>query len=149
MRDNKSLNIILADDDESDRLNFKEALEELKIKIIVHTVNDGVELMDYLTKDGNPPPSLLFLDLNMPRKNGIECLKEIRKNDKLKDVVVAIYSTSSSEGDIEETFINGANVYIKKPNDFGVLKQTLDKVVRAAHVYHEPPFNVANFLFRI
>lgn len=147
--DNKPLHIILAEDDESDRINFKDALEGLKVKLNVHTVNDGVELMEYLLKEETPLPYLLFLDLNMPRKGGIACLKEIRKNEKLHDVIVAIYSTSSSEKDIEETFVSGANVYIKKPNDFGMLKQALAKVVMAAHIYSEPPFNVANFLFKL
>lgn len=145
----QAIPIIIADDDESDRLNFKEALEELKLKINVQTVNDGEELMDYLNKEENPLPYLLFLDLNMPRKNGLDCLKEIKNNPRLKEVIVAIYSTSSSEKDIEETYINGANVYIKKPNNFAVLKEILHKVINTATVYREPPFNIANFLFKI
>jgi len=146
---NAPLHILLADDDEGDRLLFKEAFEELKIKTIVHTVNNGMQLMDYLTKKNTPLPHLLFLDLNMPRKNGLECLKEIKSNKNLKDISIAIYSTSASEKDIEETFRNGANVYIKKPSDFNMLKQVLDKAVRAAYQYQEPPFNRANFLLRI
>ncbi len=146
---NEPIRILLADDDESDRLNFTDAFEELKIKSIVNTVNDGVELMDYLTREDTPLPSLLFLDLNMPRKNGLQCLKEIRNSAKLKDLIIAIYSTSSSEKDIDETLISGANVYIKKPNDFTTLKQVLDKVVKAAYIYREPPFNIANFIFKL
>ncbi len=145
----RAINIILAEDDESDRINFRDALEGLKVKINVHTVNDGIELMEYLLKEETPLPYLLFLDLNMPRKGGIECLKEIRGSEKLQSIIVAIYSTSISEKDIEDTFVNGANVYIKKPNDFRTLKQSLAKVVAAAHVYSEPPFNVANFLFKL
>jgi CheY-like chemotaxis protein len=146
---NKPIHILLADDDESDRLLFKEAFEELKIKTIVYMLNNGMELMDYLTKENNPLPDLLFLDLNMPRKNGLQCLKEIRGNPKLKNISIAIYSTSSSEKDIDDTFRNGANVYIKKPNDFNLLKQVLDKVVMASWQYQEPPFNRENFLLRI
>lgn len=144
------IKIILADDDESDRLNFVEAFEELKIKSAVQTYNDGVELMDYLTEQHpSQLPYLLFLDLNMPRKNGLECLKEIRDNEKYRDVIIAIYSTSSSEKDIDETFISGANVYIKKPNTFGLLKEILEKVVKAASIYRDPPFNKSNFIFKI
>jgi len=141
-------NIVLADDDEGDRLLFTEALKDLKIKVVVNTVNDGVYLMEYLAKEDTPLPFLLFLDLNMPRKNGLACLKEIRATEKLREVPVAIYSTSSTEADIENTFVNGANVYIKKPNDFSSLKEVLHKVVMAAHTYREPPFNIANFIFR-
>jgi DNA-binding response OmpR family regulator len=58
----------------------------------------------------------------MPLKNGLECLKEIRNNEKFKEILIAIYSTSGAEKDIHETFINGANVYLKKPNNFELLK---------------------------
>lgn len=147
--DRSPLQIILADDDESDRTNFKDALEESRIKTIFYAVQDGVELMEHLLKEDTPVPHLLFLDLNMPRKNGLTCLKEIRSIDKLKDVAVAIYSTSDYEKDIEETFEHGGNVYIKKPTDFSLLKQVLDKVLSAAYVYKDPPFSLANFLYKI
>ena len=145
----KPLKIILADDDESDRTNFIDAIEESRVKTVVLTVKDGVELMDHLSNENIPVPHLLFLDLNMPRKNGLECLKEIRQNERLKDVAVAIYSTSSYEKDIEETFQYGANVYIKKPTNFKVLKSVLNKVLSAAYVYREPPFSIDNFIFKI
>lgn len=143
------IKILLADDDENDRLNFSEAFEDVKLEIELHTVNDGAELMDYLLNEANSIPYILFLDLNMPKKNGIECLVEIRKSEKLKDIIVAIYSTSTSEKDIEATFINGANVYIEKPNEFSLLIEILDKAVRLANAYKEPPFNKDNFLFRL
>ena len=69
--------------------------------------------------------------------------------DKLKDVAVAIYSTSSYEKDIEDTFQYGANVYIKKPTDFDTLKKVLYKVLSAAYVYREPPFSIENFLLKL
>ncbi|HZV70843.1 MAG TPA: response regulator [Saprospiraceae bacterium] len=149
MLENEPLHIILADDDETDRLIFKEAFEELKIKTIVQTVNNGMQLLSLLSKKDTQLPHLLFLDLNMPRKNGIECLKEIRGNPRFKAISIAIYSTAASEKDMEETFRNGANVYIKKPNDFQVLKQALEKVVRTASQYQYPPFNKENFLLRV
>ncbi len=144
-----SLKILLADDDENDRLLFKEALEELKINCIVHTVNNGIQLMDYLTKKDATLPHLIFLDLNMPRKNGLEYLKEIRSNEKFKEISIAIYSTSASKYDIDETFSNGANVYIKKPSDFNTLKQLLNKVVSTARLYQNPSFNIETFLLKI
>lgn len=146
---NEPFHILLADDDEGDRLIFQEALEELEIKPIVQTVNNGMELMAYLTKKNARLPHLIFLDLNMPRKNGLECLKEIRSNEKLKDVPIAIYSTSYNEKDMEETFRNGANVYITKPDDFNILKQLLYKAVAATHLYHGNSFNRTNFLLKI
>lgn len=141
--------ILLADDDDDDRLFFKEAIEEVKVKTTITMVNDGVELMDFLIKPDVRLPHLVFLDLNMPRKGGMECLKEIRSNDKLKDLSIAIYSTSGLEKDIEETFIKGANIYIKKPNDFEELKNILSKVITMNWQYHTSGLNKENFLLNI
>ena len=73
--------IILADDDEDDRMLFTDAFDELKISTKVQTFKDGAELMSYLNSDEAVLPEILFLDLNMPKKNGIECLKEIKSNN--------------------------------------------------------------------
>lgn len=141
--------VLLADDDEDDRLIFQDAFEELKMKTMVKTVNNGVELMQYLTTSDSRLPHLLFLDLNMPLKNGFECLGEIRKSEELKDLTVAVYSTSSSEKDIENTFIQGANVYINKPSDFKELKRMLQEVLSTNWQYHTSGLNRENFLLRL
>ncbi|WP_179005432.1 response regulator [Winogradskyella forsetii] len=141
--------IALADDDEDDRFFFTEAFEELKIKNKVSTFKDGVELMRYLEAPDNEIPDLLFLDLNMPKKSGMECLKDIKANNKFKDLIIAIYSTSSSEEDVEETFVLGANIYIKKPNDFEKLKKILSEVVTTNWQYHTNGLNKENFLLRL
>ncbi len=146
---NSPLQILLADDDEADRFLFTEAFSELKIKTVVKTVNDGAQLMEYLNIKDAKLPHLLFLDLNMPRKNGLECLKEIRSNEKLKDVSIAIYSTSDNKNDMEETFLNGANVYITKPADFTMLKQFLEKAVMTTYQYQDKGMNLENFLLKI
>lgn len=147
--ENAPLHILLADDDENDRLLFKEAFSELKIKTIVRTVNNGIQLMEWLNRKNIRLPDLLFLDLNMPRKNGLECLKEIKSNEKLKDISISIYSTSDNEKDIEETFRNGANVYITKPNNFNNLKQVLEKAVTKTFQYQDQAMKRENFLLRI
>ncbi len=143
------IHIILADDDEDDRLFFTDAFEELKISTKVQTYNDGAELMEYLNGEDAILPEILFLDLNMPKKNGIECLNEIKENEKFSDIAIAIYSTSSSEEHIEETFVNGANIYIKKPNDFETLKKVLSNVVTINWQYQTSGLNKDNFLLRI
>lgn len=143
------ISITLADDDEDDRLFFQDAFEELKINTNVTTCYDGVDLMEYLSKPDTIIPNILFLDLNMPRKNGFECLLEIRKDPKYKDVAIAIYSTSSSEEDIENTFIHGANIYIKKPSEFSTLKKVLSEVVTLNWQYHTSGLNKENFLLRL
>jgi len=144
-----TLHIMLADDDEDDRLFFKEAFEEVKINYSISAFNDGEQLMEHLYDTTNPLPDIIFLDLNMPRKSGIECLKEIRANDRLKKISVAIYSTSSSEQDIEDTFVSGANVYIKKPNDFNMLKKILSDVVHINWQYITDGLNKDSFILSL
>lgn len=141
--------VLLADDDEDDRNFFAEALAEIKIKTSVHTVNDGNELIKYLSKPDIILPDILFLDLNMPRKSGIECLTEIKAISHLKDIAIAIYSTSASEEDIEDTFVKGANVYIKKPNEFLALKRVLSEVITINWQYKTSGLNRDNFLLSI
>ncbi|WP_046744343.1 response regulator [Kordia zhangzhouensis] len=143
------INIALADDDEDDRLFFTDAFDELKIQTRVTTYNDGVYLMDYLNSEDALLPNVLFLDLNMPRKTGMECLKEIKANPKFNDIAIAIYSTSASEEDIENTFIQGANIYIKKPDSFKKLKKALAEVVTINWQYHTSGLNKDNFLLRL
>lgn len=140
--------IILAADDENERMFFRDAFNELKIKTKVNTFKDGAELMDYLNQEEIQIPELIFLDLNMPKKNGLECLHEIKSNPKFADSSIAIYSTSSSEEHIEETFIGGANIYIKKPKDFNDLKKVLSEVVTINWQYHTSGMNKDNFLLR-
>jgi CheY-like chemotaxis protein len=145
---NEPLKILLADDDENDRMLFQDALNEVKINNILETVNDGQELMNYIAEHEPILPHLLFLDLNMPRKNGLECLVELRKMYS-REITIAIFSTSSNDKDIEETFLHGANIYMTKPNSFNELKEALNRVVTAAFTYQNTFFNRANFLLKV
>ncbi len=143
------LKIALADDDADDRFLFEEAIKEIHIKTNLSLYVNGKELMEYLTSPNVVLPQLVFLDLNMPVKNGLQCLKEIRGNNALKELSVAIYSTSCSEKDIEETFINGANIYINKPNNFNKLKEVIERVLQLNWQYQTSYLNKDNFLLRI
>ena len=145
----QAVQVLLADDDEDDRLFFRSAFDEIKIKTIVHTVNDGEELMRHLIQTDNVMPHVLFLDLNMPCKTGLDCLNEIKEMPHLKDLAIAIYSTSASEEDIEETFVRGANIYIKKPNDFTALKRVLSEVITINWQYQTSGLNRDNFLLSL
>ena len=125
----KQLNILLADDDIDDCLFFKKALEELQLSTHLITVHDGEQLMNFLSENSEHLPDVLFLDLSMPRKNGFECLSEIKENKKLKDLPVVMFSTSfPQDRNYEENMINtlsnmGAYQYIRKSGDFVQLKQ--------------------------
>lgn len=148
-QDKTPMNILLADDDEDDRTFFNDAIKELKMNNKLTIFKDGEELMDYMSDPNALIPHILFLDLNMPCKTGHDCLKEIRANPRFKDLSIAIYSTSSSEKDIENTFIGGANVYIKKPSDFNKLKKVIKDVVNMNWQYHTSGLNKETFFFSI
>lgn len=117
--------LLLADDDMDDRLFFEDAIEELFTSYKLSTVTDGVELMELLSDDSEQLPDILFLDINMPRKNGCECLAEIKANDILKDIPVVIFSTSLDMEIVNKLYENGAHYYIRKPGDFNVLKKVI------------------------
>ncbi len=141
--------ITLADDDEDDRMFFTDAFDELKINTVVNTFENGQELMNFLNHPESILPNIIFLDLNMPIKNGMDCLKEIKQNERLKDIAIAIYSTSSSDADVEETFVLGANIYIKKPSDFNALKKVLNDVVTLNWQYYTSGLRKENFLLKL
>ncbi|CAN5361354.1 response regulator [soil metagenome] len=126
---NRKYNILLADDDEDDRMFFKEALENLSLSASLNTVDNGVELMNFLENNTFNLPHVLFLDLNMPRKTGFECLSEIKLNQRLKQLPVIIYSTSSNPEEMELLYNNGALHYIRKPADFTKLKSVIRKAI--------------------
>lgn len=128
--ENEQLNILLADDDADDRLFFKEAMEEIHIETMVSIVNDGIELLDYLNHSNNYLPDIIFLDINMPGKNGLECLRELREDGRYNQIMIVIYSTSGAESDMKEAYQCGANVYLKKAGDFAELKASLAHVLK-------------------
>ncbi len=141
------LNILFADDDVDDRFFFDKALREIPIENLLKMVNDGEQLMDYLSGDLAQLPDVLFLDLSMPGKSGFECLAEIRENPKLKDMPVVMFSTSyTSDKNYEQSMIKvlykmGAQDFIRKPGEFAKLKQeihdALVKVMGKAHGIEE------------
>jgi CheY-like chemotaxis protein len=114
------IHILLADDDADDRFFFKRAFSKASIPADVVTVEDGQQLTELLGEIKEPPPpDIIFLDINMPRKNGKACLQEIRNDDKFKNTPVVMFSTSSYHKDIDETYEGGANLYISKTDFFG------------------------------
>ena len=143
------IHILIADDDDDDVELFNEALAELKMDNKLTSFKDGNDLMDYLQNLEIKLPHILFLDLNMPCKTGHECLKEIRANPRFNDVSIAIYSTSSSEKDIENTFVEGANIYIKKPNDFSKVKKIIKDVVSMNWQYQSSGLNKETFFYSL
>ena len=121
----QQLNILLADDDPDDCIFFKEALESIPVLTQLTAVHDGEQLMQLLTNKTIKLPDILFLDLNMPRKNGFECLTEIKQNKKLKALPVVIFSTSFEQEVVNLLYDNGAHFFIRKPSEFVLFKKII------------------------
>jgi CheY-like chemotaxis protein len=119
------LNILLADDDLDDCLFFKQALVGSLPTTKLTTVPDGEHLMRLLIDGSQRLPDVLFLDLNMPRKNGFECLTEIMQNPRLEALPVVVFSTSYEQDVVNQLFQNGAHYFIRKPPEFVKFKKII------------------------
>lgn len=130
--------ILMAEDDPDDQMLVREAFDEVYLKNPLQFVNDGEQLMDYLHcrgdygyLEGRPLPGLILLDLNMPRKDGREALKEIKADEKLRKIPIVVLTTSKAEEDIIKSYDLGASSYIVKP----VTLQSLMEVARSLGEY--------------
>lgn len=121
------IEIFIVDDDPDDQASIKEALAGILNNYRVTIANNGVECIQLLSQGFQP--DLVFLDLNMPIKNGMECLREIQENRLVKDVPVVVYSTSSRPTDIESARKWGARFYMVKPNSGAGLVWLLERMV--------------------
>ncbi|MDR3556965.1 MAG: response regulator [Syntrophobacteraceae bacterium] len=120
--------IILADDDPDDQYLVKEAFANNCPCIDLQTVNDGQELMDYLSVGAAILPGLILLDANMPRMGGLEALKHIKSDPKLTNIPIIIFTTSGDKKIVRESYCDGANSFIRKPNSFDKLSYIIDTV---------------------
>lgn len=129
---NRSINILLAEDDADDRYLINEALDESGVICQLFVVENGEELLDYLLRRGRytdenewPWPSLILLDLNMPRKDGREVLAEIKADSRLRSIPIVVLTTSQAEEDIVKTYSLGISGFITKPISFTGLRETM------------------------
>jgi len=132
MENKRSVVILMADDDKDDCRSTKKALEKNFLVNELKFVHDGEQLMDYLYNQGiysspveAPKPSLILLDLNMPKKDGREALKEIKSNNLLKHIPIVVLTTSQEEEDIYSSYNLGANAFITKPVTFSALVEKM------------------------
>jgi len=128
----KPITLLLADDDPDDRLLARQALEKNRLANDLRCVEDGEELLDYLYRRGkfadpkqSPRPGLILLDLNMPRKDGREALREIKNDPRLRDIPIVVLTTSKAEEDVARTYNLGVNSYITKPVRFAALVEIM------------------------
>ena len=120
--------VFIADDDEDDRLFFQEVINEMPYLVHLSMAKDGEDAIRSLSKI-QLLPDLVVLDLNMPLKNGLECLQEIKQAPKLKVLPVIIFSTSSYPSMINQAYDAGAHLYIRKPNDFLTFRKLIQHVL--------------------
>jgi len=147
----KPIVILLADDDEEDRMLTSDALIESRVVNDLRFVEDGEELLDYLHQRGRysdpaaaPSPGLILLDLNMPRKDGREALREIKADPSLRRIPVIVLTTSKAEEDIFRTYDLGANSFITKPVHFNALVEVMKEIGRYWIEIVELPNGAAN-----
>ena len=146
-----SITILIADDDADDRMMIRDALEESRLANDIRFVEDGEELLDYLEHRGkfvdaavSPRPGIILLDLNMPRKDGREALKEIKSNRDLWSIPVIVLTTSQAEEDIYRTYDLGVNSFITKPVRFDALVEVMKTIGKYWFDIVELPRNESN-----
>ncbi len=134
-------NVYLTDDDQDDCMFFWEALHELNDSVKLTIINDGAKLMEKLRVEEPVVPEIIFLDLNMPRKNGLECLTELGAAHRFNNTSIIIFSTNSNLDIVEESFKCDANFYICKPHSFTLFKKTIEHVLsfEPMQLLQQPP----------
>lgn len=142
-------NIFIADDDSDDLILFEDALREICKDSQLTKAKDGQHLMQILDATVPPPPDVIFLDLNMPRKNGFECLDEIKHNSKFKNIPIVIFSTSDQPEAVDRVYKQGAQHFLKKPSSYPLLKKAIQKVLTINWAEHTGQPTKDNFVLYI
>lgn len=139
INESPKLHVVLADDDTDDSFIFNAAVEQAKLPVSLTITENGLELLNYL--DSEKHPDIIFLDINMPLTNGIECLQTIRSNNKFNHVPVVMYSTTNNKQNVEACYNAGANLFIVKPNTFEEINKMVRTICSADWVTnsHVPP----------
>lgn len=143
------LNIITADDDEGNIIFFKNIFKGLKIGVKSQCFSNGEDLMGYLTSCGAIIPEMVFIKYDIPGKKMMECLEEIKTDPKFRDIVITVYTDQISESEVEEIFVNGANVFMKKPDTYEGLKKAVTEIITINWQYHTSGLNKDSFIMKV
>ena len=123
------IDVLIVDDNDDDIIMIREAIDEAGTINVVHVAMDGQEALKFLRKEGKyvdaPTPKLVMLDINMPKKNGFEVLRDIKADPSLRHIPVAMLTTSTREEDVIQSYAEGACSYIPKPVDFDQLREVV------------------------
>jgi response regulator RpfG family c-di-GMP phosphodiesterase len=142
------LNVLLADDDEGNLILFKNILQEFKIQVKVKTFCNGKDLMIYLNEN-TVVPEVVFMNYSLPLKNSLECLGEIKSNQKFDPMTIIVFNDNLSSEQEEEAFVTGANVVMKKPDNYRDMKKNITDIISITWQYHTSGLNKNNFIMKV
>jgi CheY-like chemotaxis protein len=142
------IQIILADDNPLEHMLFGQVLKALP-HVSLSSARDGQELLSMLLAPDATLPHIIFLNIHMPVKNGIECLTDIKQNKKLLHLPVVMYSTADEEKEVEQTYTLGANLYIRKPLEYDDLKKSIVWLVTHYSQKGMPYFSREEYVFKL
>lgn len=143
------LNVIVVDEDEGNLIFFKSIFKDLKVGVKVQCFTNGDNLMEYLNSEDALIPEMVFMKYEITEKSSMDCLEEIRMDFRFSNIVTAVYSHLLSEEDIENVFVKGANIFIKKPEAYEALKKILTEVITINWQYHTSGLNIDNFMMKV
>lgn len=143
------LNVIVADHEEGNLVCFKDILKDLKIDVKIQMFWNGRELMEYLNNENNIVPEVLFMASNLAEKNGIKCLEEIKSDLRFSNMVNIVYSDHFSDQEMDEVFVKGANVCLRRPNEYKAFKKVLTEVITVNWQYYTSGMNKDNFIMKV
>ncbi|WP_158860838.1 response regulator [Lunatibacter salilacus] len=143
----EKLKVILVDDMDDEHVVFKKALSSIEyIQLDLISFKTAEELEEYLARPLGNTTHILFLDLHLTNKGGLECLKKIRTNPSYKQLIVAIYSMESDERTIRKCLAEGANIFITKPSEYKLLQQRIQEALRSCMQFHTMGINFETFV---
>ncbi|WP_419868629.1 response regulator [Chryseobacterium sp. CT-SW4] len=143
------LNVILTDNVQSNVVSFRDIFNDLKISVKTQVKESYEELEDYLGKDGNIIPDILFLNFDCLNKHRLELVNQWRWHPRMDNMTIAVFAEALSDSEIEDLYVNGVNIYIKKPADYNDLKKVISEVVMINWQYYTSGLNKSNFIMKV
>lgn len=143
------LNVVLKDHDEGNHIFFSTIFQDLKIDIKFQAFFSEADLMQYLNRKSAPVPDVLFMNYDMPENDALDCLDEIKSNERYSTMTVAVYSEQISSAEEEEIFVRGANVFMRKPALYQDLRKRVNEIMAVSWQYHTCGLNKDNFIMKV
>ncbi|KQT25834.1 transcriptional regulator [Chryseobacterium sp. Leaf405] len=143
------LNVIVVEEDEGIQIFFKSIFADLKIKTKVLFFSDGKVGVDYLMKEDALVPEVLFMNYDFPEKNSLELIDQVKENFRYNKMTTVLYSEWLSEHEIEEIFVKGINVFMKKQNNYSNLKKAVTEIITVNWQYYTSGLNKENFIMKV